>query len=97
MSDDLLFPAESVQMDSPKLAWLKKHKVLTYHSMPGEGEWACWFAAFDEGEFKYENTADFFCQHTGHYGDSQCGEGDTEHDAIAHLAKRAGIRLWNEE
>lgn len=96
MNSDELFPAEAVQMDSPRIIWMRKHKVLTYHSLAGE-DGACWFAAFDEGEYIYEDMADFFCQHLGATGDSECGEGATEDDAIAHLARRAGIRLWNEE
>ncbi len=98
MSEGELFPAESVQMDSPRLAWMKREKVLTYHSLAGE-DGACWFAAFDEGQYEYEkgNMSDFFCQHLGATGDSECGEGDTEDESIAHLARRAGIKLWNEE
>lgn len=95
MSDEL-FPPESVAMDSPKLAWLKRHKVLTYLSMPDDPDSRCWFAAFDEGEYIYENPADFFCQHLGENGNSRSGEGDTEDDAIAHLCRRSGLKLWNE-
>ena len=90
-----LFAPDSVAMDSPRLAWIKRHGVVTHCSMPGTPD-ACWFAGFRDwwGDC---SDGQFFIWETGHNGDSRMGEGETEDDAIAHLCRRHEIRLWNEE
>jgi hypothetical protein len=96
MSDEL-FPLEAVQMDSPKLAWMKREGVITWYH-PGFGD-ECpptWFAGFQEW-WPDLKEANFFAEETAHNGDSRCVEGDTEADAICALAKRYEIKLWNEE
>lgn len=88
-----LFPTESVQMDSPRLAWIKRHAVVTYYS---NIEPACWFAGFQEWWPKLKG-ADFFAEETGYNGDTRCTEGPTEDAALAALATRWEIPLWNED
>jgi hypothetical protein len=88
-----LFPVEAVQMDSPRLAWMKKHGVITYRS-PVEP--VCWFAGFQEWWPKLEGVG-FFAKETAHNGDIRVGEGATEDEALCQLAKWEGIKLWNEE
>lgn len=99
-----LFSAESVQMDSPRLAWMKKHQVITY-LLRDTGEWLAGFVA-GENYAKIaaisEDRAQWFCDETGANGDSSIGVGATEDDAIGELmstwyARSNGIRLWNEE
>lgn len=48
-------------------------------------------------EPEYEDRANFFAAETAHNGDHRLGEGKTEDDAMAELARRSDIRLWNEE
>lgn len=98
ISDDLLFPVpESL---SPRLAWIKKHGIITYRHSTGHAP-ATWFAGFQEW-WPNKSGFDFFFEETANNGDSRVGEGDTEDDALANLltcgdARAAGIRLWNEE
>lgn len=61
MKNDELFPPETVQMNSPRLAWIKKYGIVTYHSLPNEPD-HCWFAGFQdwwitEGETEDEALA----------------------------------------
>ena len=104
MSDEL-FPVETVQMDSPKLAWLKKHGVLSwYDTGKRDGFQACppqWFAGFEHW-WPGKTGIEFFAEETAHNGDSRIGEGGSEEEAICHLltcgeARSKGMRLWNEE
>jgi hypothetical protein len=44
-----------------------------------------------------QNNADFFFHEMNKHDDIRMGLGDTEDDAIADLARKAGLRLWNEE
>ena len=83
MSDEL-FDVSSVQQDSPRLAWCKKHNVQKLYS-PGEcwKPWSAWVG--DLGD----------C--LSMYGDHGVGVGDTEDEALADLANKRGIKLWNEE
>lgn len=100
MNDEELFPAESVAMDSPKLAWMKRHGVITFYYSSPNCE-PTWFAGFHSW-WPYLKGLNFFAEETGHNGDSRVGEGVTEDDAIASLltcgeAREKGINLWNEE
>lgn len=82
---DELFPTADVAHDSPRLAWIKRHRVVTQHLPldPLEGM-APWRATI-----KGERLPEF--------GGLHVGLGDTEEDAIADLADLLGIPLWNEE
>lgn len=87
-----LFPAEAVAMDSPRLAWLKKHGLEIAHTgnMAGLEDdfgdeiplWVCRVVGKGENEL---------------YGPCEIDGGDTADEACANLAKARGIPLWNEE
>lgn len=86
-----LFPAASVAMDSPKLAWLKSRGLITWRTpglvgdeeSPETGEpikaWTCMSeSALEDGDLHDTAT------------------GDTEHEACANYAIKHAIPLWNE-
>lgn len=80
-----LFPEESVKKDSPRLAWIKKHKIQTHLAkhMADAGEddpWSAWI-----GDAIPPDNPD------------ELGYGNTEDDAILDLAKGCNLKLWNEE
>lgn len=94
MNSDELFPAEAVQMDSPKLAWLKKHGLETQRN-----EFAGEFSEeWDDGETPawvcrvVKDSADM-----SSYRPREIAGGKTEEEACAELALIRGIPLWNEE
>ena len=93
MKTEEMFPADSVAMDSPRLAWMKKHGIITYRS-PVEP--VCWFAGFQDWWPKLQGVH-FFAEETANNGDMRVGEGVTEDGALVELAKYEGIKLWNEE
>lgn len=76
-----LFPDDTVEAESPRLAWMKKHGIRTAENkLKGialERTWSAWFA-----KFEYEYGV--------HYG-------ATEDEALAALARSCEIKLWNEE
>lgn len=92
-----LFPVESVQMDSPRLAWFKKHGIITYRH-PGDafGCPPCWYVGFQEW-WPDLSGANFFAKETAHNGDYRCVEDGNEEEAIARFARYYEIPLWNEE
>jgi hypothetical protein len=96
-----LFPVDAVKMDSPRLAWLKKHGVVTYLAMPDDPHWRLWYAGFSAWSTEYsphlKSAADLFFYETADRGDKRIGTGETEDDAIAELAKKYRLKLWNEE
>lgn len=85
ISPDLLFPVPTVL--SPRLQWLAKHRVFTHKARPCAccEPWSAWFGQSDPLLFIEEN------------GEEETGFGLSETDAIAVLATRMGLRLWNEE
>lgn len=84
MSNDELFPVEAVTQLSPRLAWMKRHRIHTRESLiafkPG-CFWQAWI----------ERVRDELP------GEINSAVGATEHDAMADLALRFDIELWNEE
>ena len=95
-----LFPIESVRMDSPKLAWMKRHGIITLHHRPGHCP-ATWLAGFQTW-WPDLHGVHFFAEETAHNGDSRIGEGDTEDEALVSLltcgeARRRGILHWHQE
>lgn len=85
MSDEL-FPVADVSHESPRLAWLKRHRVETHH-LP---------LAQIDGDEPWRATTTGRAPHQ--LGDRlHVGTGETEHDAIADLADLLGVPLWNEE
>lgn len=96
-----LFPAESVTMDSPRLAWMKRHGIITYRHCPGHGIETTWLAGFQEW-WPNLSGIHFCAEETAHNGGSRIGEGNTEREALASLmtcwdARKAEMKLWNEE
>ena len=92
-----LFDMNAVKQDSPRIAWIKKHGVITYHSLPKDPDYSSWFAGFQKWWPHEKKPHAFFCEETGKYGGSRMGEGKTEEEAIIDLAQGWGIPLWNEE
>jgi hypothetical protein len=86
---DELFPSETVTMDSPKLAWLKKHGLTTSY-------------AENVGDAKDEfgnQAKPWTCAKIilGGRCIGSMGYGDTEEDACADFAEKYDLLLWNEE
>ena len=92
MSDDL-FPT-AVQ-PSPRLQWLEAHSIGIAENpnfvTPGQ---ECDLTGKEVFKFAVKGWKDF-------NGIMRllkvCGEGNTEEDAVADWARKAGVRLWNEE
>lgn len=85
---DELFPTEAVQMDSPRLAWMKRHEIRTWfskHIDPEDGPWIAWLRSNAGEEDGIPRDLD------------ACGYGVTEDEALQSLARRHKFRLWNEE
>lgn len=83
---------------SPRLRWMKRHKVVLYLSMANDPDWRCWFAAFDTGDWPgYEDAADYFAKEIAANGDRRIGEGKTEDDAILDLCLKRGVPHWTVE
>lgn len=81
-----LFPEEEVRMDSPMLAWKKKHGVYTSYFFGAEDGWLPWLASFGEPDGTMDPDA--------------CGFGKTEEEAmrdLAYIHRHKGIKCWNEE
>ena len=72
---------------SPRLAWLKKHKIHTYYCETSEEgkHWAWTGDSPPENLINGAPLSAFFAQ------------ADTQVDALVAHAKRRGIRMWNEE
>jgi len=67
--------------DSPRLAWMKKHGVTIG---PNNN-----FVATDSDDFRYGYSLIAECS-------LGAGYGNTDDEAIVDLAKRSGLKLWNE-
>jgi hypothetical protein len=90
-----LFPTDAGAQDSPKLAWIKKHDVVTERSDALRAKEQPWCAVFRETK-----GDDFFSAMSSvlaHWGDDAIGYGETEEAAIVDLAAKHDIPLWNEE
>lgn len=92
--NDTLF--DLPEQPSPRLAWMRKHGIITLHHAPGRGVPPTWFAGFAEW-WPDKHGENFFAWETAHNGDSRIGEGDTEDEALAQLAYHWDMKLWNEE
>ncbi len=100
-----LFPESAVLQDSPRLAWMKRHGIITwYDDGKRDGVQACpaeWFAGFAHW-WPGKTGIAFFGIETAHNGDTRIGQGDSEDECLANLltcgeARRRGLKLWNEE
>jgi len=69
--------------ESPRRQWLKKHRISTDKSSCVPDDEEPWNAWVGDLSEAIEND--------------DVGTGTTEDDALCDLAKRLGIRLWNEE
>lgn len=71
---------------SPRLAWIQKHDVRTHFSTAcPESPWSAWLPANQPNP-------------DGIPADPEaCGYGMKQDDAIADLARKSNLRLWNEE
>ena len=96
MSDEL-FPPESVTMDSPRIAWMKRHGItVVCHDWTGtdfentaEPRWQ----AFSSNAFRRQGPSFRHPVIWANEGD-RC---DTEDEAVVALAQEMGLKLWNEE
>jgi hypothetical protein len=97
MSTDELFDPASVAMDSPRLAWMKRHGISVFcYDWTGTD-----FEGTDEPRYEGQSKKAFAiqgpsCKHPVVWTNRgpRC---DTEDQAIEAIAKEIGIKLWNEE
>lgn len=84
--NDELFPAEAVTMDSPRLAWMKRHEIYTQYTVNcGPEPWAAWWGQ--------RNPVEFIERHED---PEVMGYGATEEAALVDLAIKWDFKLWNE-
>jgi hypothetical protein len=86
--DAELFPAEAMAMDSPRLAWRKRHLIQAIRQKnirKGDNPWIAWFAK--DGGVGNKPPED----------EALIGYGETEWDAITCLAVITKTKLWTEE
>lgn len=89
-----LFPVESVLQDSPKLAWMKANHVLTHNAPHMEQSWC---AIVARPEHRGMDIGEIMAKACQLYDlTDRIGYGETEDEAIADLAIKHGMRLWNE-
>lgn len=82
---------------SPRLAWMKKHNVITFHLTPKDPDHV-WLADFyEDDDLDIDNPAAYFASETASNGERYIGTGDTEDEAIVELCKKRRVKLWNEE
>jgi hypothetical protein len=84
MSAPELFPLDAVFMESPRLKWMKRHKITTHHEPRYDGTQD----SPETGQPLYPWTA-------SREGFAFTGTGHTENDALVELANYYGIPLWN--
>ena len=85
---DLLFPDESVAMDSPRVAWMKKYKVHVDIDPSAFPHVAAYVGEYSDAVLDVAENGD----------QSRLLQlGNDEDEAITELAKRNGWKLWNEE
>lgn len=87
-----LFPIEP--SPSPRLLWIARHGIVVGKHPMGNA----YSAILADEEHQHMTAAEILEAH-GHYYALCHGvaSGPTEEDALVDLAKRAGIKLWNEE
>lgn len=88
MPSEELFPVAEVAMDSPRLAWSKRHGIISwYDDGRRAGEEFCepqWFAGFQKW-WPLEHGINYFALETAHMGDSRIGQGESEEEALIDL------------
>ena len=87
MNDSLFDLPES---KSPRLIWMEEHQIRTHDKPEMEDvRWSAWTPESDWDE-----------THPGCFkigADDSVGFGPTELDAIADLARKLSLKLWNEQ
>ena len=82
MSEEL-FPEAAVHAESPRLRWIKKHRVQTHKSAHLSGDeqpWSAWTGELCDA-----------------IDDMAIGHGATEDDAVTAWARLSRVQLWHEE
>jgi hypothetical protein len=92
MSDEL-FPPESVASPSPRLRWMQRHRIKTFHDENRDDEnaefaWAAWSELL--GDYTNEDDAAYMLAE-GHV----CF-GETEDEALNNFCIENKIKYWNE-
>lgn len=86
-----LFPVESVTMDSPRLAWMKRHGLCAYHSPALDGA---------ECEFTDVPIRPWTCCSASQPIDilfGRFGVGNTEEEACLDYAMKEDIPNWTQQ
>lgn len=102
-----LFPIESMAADSPQLAWMRRNAVVAYESLAGRPD-SLWFALFWDFAIDFEqldlaspgnprDVESLVVLEIGRNGLQRAGTGKTRDEALAELARKFGLKLWNEE
>ena len=91
MTDPELFPLETVASPSPRLAWMRRHRIRTFYraDMEPEFSWAAWSER--SGEYTNEDDASYMLNE-GHVM-----FGETEDEALNNFCIENKIKYWNEE
>jgi hypothetical protein len=96
MSDTPLFPDLPEQL-SPRLAWMRKHGVITMsfaeHQRFGDDD--KWAAAFAPGVVGKDAIAQRICDECSHNGEMTTGWGATEDEAMENLALKFRVPHWS--
>ena len=82
-----LFQIKTVKQDSPRLAWMKLHKLKTKKSND--------LNEVTEDEFS-NDIYPWYANATDETNDEGFCGGLTEDEAITNWARWKGVRLWNE-
>ena len=88
--DGLLFAVPETL--SPRLEWMRGHDVRTHLQESTGDDWLPWSAWFPDQDWDSETPTCYDPE-----AEAAVGFGKTEMDAIVELAKRHGIKLWNED
>lgn len=86
-----LFPTEQVQSLSPRLRWMRNHRISTRKNpnlSDDEEPFEAWIGDFEEAVLDVAEHGEY---------SKLLKPGSTIHDALVRLAKANGWRLWNEE
>ena len=81
---------------SPRLQWMEKHHIKIHYS-PECAE-SPWLALMPFEEHRAMNIGDIMAEACRLYDEQgRLGYGSSEDDALAEMARKSGIQLWNEE
>lgn len=82
---------------SPKLAWKRKHGVVTlyFDEMHRFGDDDKWAAGLAPGVSGKDAVAQFLCDECGKNGDMTTGWGSTEEAAMEDLCLKHDLKHWS--